>query len=181
MTPSLIAFDTKVKLPLTRQFRRHYGSAMATKTASQTPMDPTRLGIAQRLKTCRMAKGLTQQQVADKLSVKKATVSAWETGAGAPDAMRLRSLARIYDVSADAILWDDSMSPEAMKFAAQYDALTDKQRRTFQVMWMAYFEEALSDDGVEAQMPITKERRTASEFPAHQAHQVPLRRKTDHK
>lgn len=152
---------------------------MSTK---KEPVDPIRLGIGQKLKASREAKGLTQQEVADKFGVKKATVSAWETGAGAPDAMRLRSLARLYDVSADALLWDDSLTPEAMKFAAQFDALTEQQRRTFKVMWMAVFEDALSDAGVEARMPITKERRTQQQFnekdmaPPH-----PQRRKTDHR
>lgn len=152
-----------------------------TKSAPQKePMDPVRLGIAQRLKAARVAKGLTQQEVATKFDVKKATVSAWETGAGAPDALRLRSLARLYDVSADALLWDDSLTPEAMRFAAQFDALTDQQRRTFKVMWMAYFEDALSDEGVESQMPVTRRvLNEAREIPNEIDH--PHRRKTDHR
>lgn len=155
---------------------------MSTSPPPKPPVDPIRLGIAQRLKSARLAKGLTQQEVADKFEVNKATVSAWETGAGAPDAVRLRSLARLYDVSADAILWDDSLTPEAMKFAAQFDALTEKQRRSFKVMWMAYFEDALSDEAVETEMPITRERRTASEI-RHEPDQAdhPHRRKTDHR
>lgn len=176
-----MTFDHLVKPNLTRAKPLVYGAQMTKSATPKQPVDPTRLGIGQRLKAAREGKGFTQQEVADKFGVNKATVSAWETGAGAPDAMRLRSLARLYDVSADAILWDDSLTPEAMRFAAQFDALTDKQRRSFKVMWMAYFEDALSDEGVEAEMPITRERRHASELrdePAHPENN-PHRRKTD--
>lgn len=174
-----------VKLHLTRFPAPVYGSRM-TKKDSKTPepQDPVRIGIGQRLKAARLAKKMTQQQVAELFDVNKATVSAWETGAGAPDALRLRRLARLYDVSADAILWDDSLTTEAMRFAAQFDALSDKQQRSFRAMWLAYFEEAISDDGVEDSMPITKHRRQTDarevrdneEAPTHEHH-----RRTDRK
>lgn len=181
MSRSLNTFDNGVKCNLTRRVAQDYGAKMSPPPAPKPPMDPVRLGIAQRLKTARVAKGLTQQEVADKFGVTKGTVSAWETGAGSPDALRLRSLARLYDVSADAILWDDSLTPDALKFAAQFDALTDKQRRSFRVMWMAFFEDALSDDGVEAMMPITKDRRSAIHFREDVLIDHPHRRKTDPK
>jgi transcriptional regulator with XRE-family HTH domain len=102
-----------------------------------------------------MAKKLTQQQVGAHFDVDKGTVSAWETGRGLPDALMLRRLAKLYDVSSDALLWEDSLSPDAMKFAAQFDALSEKQRRHFKVMWLAYFEDVKSDEEVEEAMPIT--------------------------
>jgi transcriptional regulator with XRE-family HTH domain len=178
-----MTFDYPVNLHLTHESASVYGAWMTEKQPPKPAADPARLGIGQKLKAAREAKGLTQTEVADKFGVKKATVSAWETGAGAPDAMRLRSLARLYDVSADALLWDDSLTPEAMKFAAQFDALTDKQRRSFKVMWMAYFEDALSDEGVEAEIPITKERRrSANEIDDKTPPPtIQNRRKTDHR
>jgi transcriptional regulator with XRE-family HTH domain len=112
--------------------------------------DTIREGFGLRLKAARERKGLTQQQVADAFSLKKATVSAWETGGGMPDALRLARLAKMYDVSADALLWDDALTNEAMQFAAQFDALTDQQQRTFRALWLAYFEQAKADKDVEA-------------------------------
>lgn len=188
MVRSLIKFDNAVKPSLTRLPGLIYGARMTTRPPAKEPIDPVRLGIAQRLKAARTARGLTQQEVADKFAVKKATVSAWETGAGAPDALRLRSLARLYDVSADALLWDDSLTPEAMRFAAQFDALSDKQQRSFRAMWLAYFEEAISDDAVEAGMPITRHRREGDARPSakeiREGAEVPThvhQRKTDRK
>lgn len=144
---------------MTNDFAGVYGAGMDKKPPTKEPLDPVRRGIGQRLKAAREQKALTQQEVATKFGVNKATVSAWETGAGSPDAVRLRRLARLYDVSADALLWDDSLTIEAMRFAAQFDALNDRQQRSFRAMWLAYFEEAASDEDVEQSMPITKGRR----------------------
>lgn len=104
----------------------------------------------------RRARDLTQQEVADHFGVSKGTVSAWEKGGGVPDALRLARLAKLYRVTADSLLWDDALTMEAIQFGAQFDALTDRQRRTFRAMWLAYFEQAKTDGEVEAAMPVTK-------------------------
>lgn len=118
--------------------------------------DDNKRGFGLRLQAARKAKGLTQLQVAGLFGVEKATVSAWESGRGDPGALRLRRLAKLYDVSADALLWDDALSAEALRFAAQFDALTDKQQRAFRAMWLAYFEEAKPDELVSKHIPSVK-------------------------
>lgn len=124
--------------------------------ASQQDIDPIRKGLGLRLASARKGKGMTQDRVAERFQVNKATVSAWETGRGVPDALTLRSLAKLYDTSADALLWEDSLSPEAMRFAAEFDNLTDKQQRTFRTVWMAFVADSASDGDVEGKMEITK-------------------------
>lgn len=108
-------------------------------------IDQLRLGFGQRLQAARKhAKrpdgltGYTQEEVASRFGVNKATVSAWETGRGAPDAFVLRALARMYGVSSDALLWEDSLSPEAMEIAAEFDHLGDDQRRAWRLVWLGY-------------------------------------------
>lgn len=118
-------------------------------------IDPVRRGLGMRLASARQAKGFTQTDIAVRFSVSKGTVSAWETGRGIPDALTLRELAKIYDVSADSLLWEDSLSPEAMKFAAAFDSLNEQQRRTLNAIWMAYVQESASDAAVRSAMPIT--------------------------
>uniref|UniRef100_C5CJM4 Transcriptional regulator, XRE family n=1 Tax=Variovorax paradoxus (strain S110) TaxID=543728 RepID=C5CJM4_VARPS len=108
-----------------------------------------------RLASARDGKGMTQDQVAERFGVNKATVSAWETGRGVPDALRLRALAKLYDVSADSLLWEDSLSPDAMKFAAAFDGLNEQQKRQLFAMWEAYIREGASDAEVEKKMPAT--------------------------
>lgn len=121
---------------------------MTTDEQPETATDPVRKGFGLRLKAAREAKGLTQQQVADLFDIKKGTVSAWETGGGVPDALRLRRLARIYGVSADAILWENSLTNDAMQFAAMFDSLTERQKGTLRTVLMAFVQEAATDSAV---------------------------------
>ncbi len=53
------------------------------------------------LKKFRLAKGLTQEQVAEKLNVNAQTVSRWECSATLPDVLTLPELARLYEVTVD--------------------------------------------------------------------------------
>jgi len=129
-----------------------YPDAMDEKAA----IDPVRKGVGMRLASARESKGFTQDDIAKRFSINKGTVSAWETGRGDPGVYRLRELAKLYDVSADALLWEDSLTPDAMKVAAQYDELNERQKRTFYAMWMAYVQASVSDADVEAGMAITK-------------------------
>lgn len=110
--------------------------------------DPERKSFGMRLKAAREAKELTQQQVADHFGVKKGTVSAWEMGGGVPDALRLRRLARLYNVSADALLWENALSNEAMQFAAVFDSLAERQKTTLKTVMMAFVQEAAADERV---------------------------------
>lgn len=124
-------------------------------TQNERRQDPIRQGVGLRLKASREAKGLSQKEVGDRFGVGHATVSAWETGIGDPGVYRLKELANLYGVAADALLLEDSLTPEAMKFAAEFDSLSEKQRSTFRAVWMAFVREAASDGEVESKMPVT--------------------------
>lgn len=52
----------------------------------------------------RKKKGLTQQQLADKLNLSNKTISKWESGSGSPDISNLPPLADVLDVSVDELL-----------------------------------------------------------------------------
>lgn len=108
-------------------------------------IDPERRGFGQRLQAARKhakrqdgGTGYTQDEIAARFGVKKATVSAWETGRGAPDAYILRALAKLYGVSSDALLWEDSLSPEAMAIAAEFDHLGERQRGAWRLAWLGF-------------------------------------------
>lgn len=109
-----------------------------------------------RLKAAREAANYTQDAVAARFSVNKATVSAWETGRGDPGLVRLRDLAKLYGVSADALLWENSLTNEAMQIAAQFDSLSGRKQRTLKTLWMAFLTDSRNDSEVEEAMPITK-------------------------
>lgn len=120
-----------------------------------------RQAFGARLKAARTAAGLTLDGVAKRLTEDgyrtiKQTVGAWESGRNLPDPLVLKRLAKLYDHSTDALLWDSAPSLEAMQFASQYDALTERQRRTFKAVWVAFIQQGATDTEVESRMPVTQ-------------------------
>lgn len=63
--------------------------------------------IAKRLADRRRAAGFTQEELAEKLGVSRQAVSKWECSESSPDTDNLISLARLYDVSLDDLLYAD--------------------------------------------------------------------------
>ena len=60
--------------------------------------------IANRLAQLRKQKGLSQEQLAEKLGLSRQAVSKWERAEASPDTDNLICLARIYGVSLDDLL-----------------------------------------------------------------------------
>lgn len=69
--------------------------------------------IAKRLADRRRAAGFTQEELAEKLGVSRQAVSKWECSESSPDTDNLISLARLYDVSLDDLLYADVERGEA--------------------------------------------------------------------
>lgn len=60
--------------------------------------------LGQRLQQLRKAKGLSQEELADRVGVSRQAVSKWESGQSAPDLDRLLALRTQLDTSADYLL-----------------------------------------------------------------------------
>ncbi len=60
--------------------------------------------LSQRLRQLRQSKGMTLQQVAERLGVTRASVSKWEGGSSRPDMSRLDGLAQLFGVSTHYLL-----------------------------------------------------------------------------
>jgi len=60
--------------------------------------------IAEKLTELRNAKGVTQEEVALKLSISNKTISKWENGASMPDIPMLIELSKYYGVSTDVLI-----------------------------------------------------------------------------
>ena len=67
------------------------------------------LNISQRLIELRNQKGLTQQQVAESLDVKRARYNAWEQGLSQPNIEMIQKLSDFHNVSTDYLLGKSSM------------------------------------------------------------------------
>lgn len=153
MSASLISLDCEVKPYLTPKSNFFYSPLM------ESDIDPIRRGVGQRLAVVRELRELSQKEVASRFGINKATVSAWESGRGDPGIYRLRELAKLYEVSAESILWENALSNEAMQIAAEFDALKPSQQSMLRAVWLAFVQQATSDDEVEKKMPITQKQK----------------------
>lgn len=85
--------------------------------------------FTENLKKFRLAKGLTQEQVADRLSINTQTVSRWECGTTLPDVLTLPELARLYAVTVDDFYKKSSAAYDnyAQRLAAVYEMTRDPE------------------------------------------------------
>lgn len=88
------------------------------------------------LKLLRKEKGLTQEQLAEKLFVSSRTVSRWETGSNMPDLSILIELADFYNVDIREIIDGERKSEimnqdtrDTLKKVAEYTAVVKKKLR----------------------------------------------------
>ncbi len=63
--------------------------------------------IGTRIAQARREQGITQVELADKMSVTRQTVSRWETGAAFPDIEKVAGLAKVLHVSCDYLLQEN--------------------------------------------------------------------------
>lgn len=76
--------------------------------------------IARRLKEARIKRGLTQEQVAEKILVSRVTISHWENGKSLPDIASLISLSDLYAISLDELVKGDSKMADKVKRDSKY-------------------------------------------------------------
>lgn len=126
-----------------------YRVGMTESRAKATPDPDKKRAFGKRLKAARTNAGLTQAEVGEALGVNKVTVSSWELGHNFPDPLTLGSLAQLYGVTIDLLVWDDGISMNAIQVAVQYDALSASRKRQFDVMWAAIFQQAVEDGEVQ--------------------------------
>lgn len=62
--------------------------------------------IGDRIKSFRVAHGMTQAELANKVGVKPTVVSSWEIGRTEPNLGQTGALARVFDVSIDELVAD---------------------------------------------------------------------------
>lgn len=64
--------------------------------------------LANNLRLLRRGKGITQDELADKLNVTRQTISSWETGRSEPDVETMLLLAQILDTDVSQLLGEES-------------------------------------------------------------------------
>ena len=75
--------------------------------------------LGENISRLRREKGLTQEELAEKLSVSPQAVSKWENDISCPDIMLLPELAKIFEVTTDTLLGCESVPPVTLVPAEQ--------------------------------------------------------------
>ena len=71
------------------------------------------MSLSENLQRLRKEKGLSQEDVAQKLFVSRQSVSKWENGNAEPGVENLKALARLYGVTLDKLMGNESFSEPA--------------------------------------------------------------------
>ena len=88
--------------------------------------------LGQRIKDCRTEKGMTQEELADRIYVSRQTISSWENDKSYPDIHSLLMISELFSVSLDTLVKGDI---EVMK-----EKIDQETIRTFKKPSRAVFE-----------------------------------------
>lgn len=92
--------------------------------------------IGERIKEYRLKNKMTQQDLADTLSVAKSTIGMWENGNREPDLETIKRIAKFFGVSTDSLIsfedeWDKTVEELNKEFADRDALLTAYLERVF--------------------------------------------------
>lgn len=62
------------------------------------------MNLSEKIFELRKARGLSQEQLAEKLGVSRQSVSKWELGESSPETERLTVLSKVFNVTTDYLL-----------------------------------------------------------------------------
>ena len=84
--------------------------------------------LAEKIKHLRKLHGMTQERLAEKLSVSRQTVSKWESGTTSPDLLNVVELGRLFQVSTDYLLKEEEQPLQTVP---------KKQESRIEKIWIA--------------------------------------------
>lgn len=79
--------------------------------------------FAEKLKSIRKQAGMSQEQLAEKLSVSRQAVTKWETDAGIPDIENIMAISALFDVSIDELLSNERGAKKPTDYL--YESITE--------------------------------------------------------
>lgn len=85
------------------------------------------MNVSEKLTALRRGRGLSQEQLAEKLGVTRQSVSKWESGAALPELNKLVALSEFFDVSVDYLVKDYLEEPEGQAAPAASTARLEEQ------------------------------------------------------
>jgi len=92
----------------------------------------TMMTFGEKLQNTRKGAGLSQEQLAEKLSVSRSAVAKWENDNGIPDIDNLKAIAQLLDVSIDYLLENgSSLEFDVMREPIDINAFEKSKKRKF--------------------------------------------------
>ena len=85
----------------------------------------------ERLLELRKKNGWSQEELGYKLDVSRQTISKWESGQTTPELEKLRTLSKIFDISVDELISDDSEEKSETKQTPTNDNVTKRKKSIF--------------------------------------------------
>lgn len=79
--------------------------------------------FAEKLKSIRKQAGMSQEQLAEKLSVSRQSVTKWETDAGIPDIENIMAISALFDISIDELLSNERGAKKPTDYL--YESITE--------------------------------------------------------
>ena len=92
--------------------------------------------FSEKLLTLRKAKGITQEQLAEKLDVSRQSISKWESGQSIPELEKIVALSTIFDVTTDDLLKSseiDDLSVKTEMLEKQQQQMLVREQRQRQI------------------------------------------------
>ena len=120
--------------------------------------------FSKKIRQLRFRSSLTQEQLAERLSLSPQAVSKWETGAAMPDISLLPDLAEVFGVSIDELF--DLTAEQKMR---RIESRMDREEEIDADIFREY-EEFLKEKAAEGGPGSTEERRQALSLLAHLYH-----------
>ena len=93
---------------------------------------------ASRLVSLRKKKGLSQEELAEKIGVSRQAISKWERAESSPDTENLIALASVYGLSIDSMLNQDNPKAKAHPNNDQYEPSPNEQNHSGSFDWKRF-------------------------------------------
>lgn len=102
--------------------------------------------LGERIANLRREKGYTQEELAEKLSVSPQAVSKWENDISCPDIMLLPEIAKLFNVTVDALLGCEPEPPVQL--------VPQEQRRKMEDLMLRIIVDSSDGDKVRINLPM---------------------------
>ncbi len=83
--------------------------------------------FADKILTLRKSKGMTQEELAEKLNISRQAISRWEMGTAQPDVENVLQISKLFSVTTDYLIDDSWNAEETVRTENTYAKLNDKK------------------------------------------------------